>query len=129
MSIGLTRLFYVLSEYGMLERAFEAPADVVIIPMTDDMRKAAELSRYLREKDLSVQLYSEDKKFKQKISYADKLSVPFVIVLGEDEIREGKVSLKNMVSGEQCTVSPDEAAAAIIKNRTETASKRAINIR
>ena len=60
-----------------------------------------------------MQLYGEQKKFKQKMAYADKLGVPFAVLLGEDEIAAGKCSVKNMRTGEQVTVTADEAAALI----------------
>jgi len=60
-----------------------------------------------------VQLYGEQKKFKQKMAYANKLGVPFAVLLGEDEISQGLCSVKNMFTGEQVTVSPGEAVALI----------------
>ena len=61
-----------------------------------------------------MQLYGEKKKFKQKMSYADKLGVPYAVLLGEDEIAEGVCSVKNMVSGEQVKLSPEKAAQYIL---------------
>ena len=58
---------------------------------------------------MRAQLYTEQKKFKARMSYADRLGFPFVILLGEDEIAAGRVSLKNMASGEQVLVTPAEA--------------------
>ncbi len=114
ISIGLTRLFYVLGEQGYLnDKALSAPADLLVIPMTDDMKSATEVASYMRGEGIRTQLYSEKKKFKARIGYADKLSIPFVIFLGEDEISSGKVSLKDMKNGEQITVSAEEAAAVI----------------
>ena len=81
--------------------------------MTDDMKSATEVASYMRGEGIRTQLYSEKKKFKARIGYADKLSIPFVIFLGEDEISSGKVSLKDMKNGEQITVSAEEAAAVI----------------
>jgi histidyl-tRNA synthetase len=114
ISIGLTRLFYVLGEQGMLNPdAPAASADALILPMTDDLSAAVALATKLRERGLRTQLYTEAKKFKAKMSYADKLGVPFVLFLGEDEISAGVVSCKNMRSGEQEKLSPDEAAERI----------------
>ena len=114
ISIGLTRLFYVLGEQGYLnDQMNKAPADVLILPMTDDMGAAIKTATALRESGIRTQLYSEQKKFKHKIGYADKLSIPFVIFLGEDEINAGVVAVKDMESGEQVKVSLDEAAKLI----------------
>ena len=114
ISIGLTRLFYVLGEQGYLnDQLPTAPADVMILPMTDDLGPAIALATRLRDSGIRVQLYREQKKFKSKISYADKLGIPYVIFLGEDEVNAGLVSLKDMSTGEQATLSPDDAAAQI----------------
>ena len=92
-----------------------APADVLILPMTNDLGPAIELATSLRQSEIRAQVYSEQKKFKQKMSYADKLGVPYTILLGEDEISQGKVSLKDMVSGGQKLLSKGEAIAEIVK--------------
>ena len=114
ISIGLTRLFYVLDEQGLLNpRLPSAPADALVLPMTDDVTPAIALAETLRSAGLRVQLYGEQKKFKQKMAYANKLGVPFAVLLGEDEIAEGKCSVKNMATGEQQKLTPEEAAAYI----------------
>ena len=111
ISIGLTRLFFVLQDKNLLNRDYpSAPADVLIIPMTDDIAPAVSLATYFREKGIRTQLYSEKKKFKAKIGYADKLGIPFAVFLGEDEISGGTVSLKNMKTGEQSSLAPEKAA-------------------
>ena len=87
ISIGLTRLFYVLGEQGYLnDKMNRAPADVLILPMTDDMGAAIALATSLRGAGIRTQLYSEQKKFKHKIGYADKLGIPYVIFHGEDAV-------------------------------------------
>ena len=102
ISIGLTRLFYVLNEQGMLNEAMNtAPADVLLLPMVEDLSPAAALATRFRDAGVRVQLYSEQRKFKAKMNYADKIGVPYVVFLGEDEIREQVVACKDMVSGEQ----------------------------
>jgi len=106
ISLGLTRLFFILQEQNLLNEGFlSAPADVLIIPMTDDLSHAVELATSMRESGLRVQVYSENKKFKAKVSYADKLGIPFVVFLGEDEIDKGLITVKDMASGEQTTAS------------------------
>ena len=110
ISIGLTRLFYVLGEQGMLNPDVPtAPADALILPMTEDISAAVALATQLRAAGLRTQLYTEPKKFKARMNYADRLGVPFVLFLGDDEIKDGVVSVKNMKSGEQVKVSPAEA--------------------
>ena len=110
ISIGLTRLFYVLGEQGMLNPDVPtAPADALILPMTEDISAAVALATQLRAAGLRTQLYTEPKKFKARMNYADRLGVPFVLFLGDDESKDGVVSVKNMKSGEQVKVSPAEA--------------------
>jgi len=114
ISIGLTRLFFVLEDQGYLNDDLNtAPADVLILPMTDGLSPAIQLATSLRTSGIRVQLYSEQKKFKQKMSYADKLGVPYVIFLGEDEIEQDMVSLKNMRTGEQELISAADAVTKI----------------
>ena len=106
ISIGLSRLFSILHEQDMLNYSvLTAPADVLIIPMTEDVSPAASLASKMRESGLRVQIYSESKKFKAKVSYADKLGIPFVVFLGEDEIGRGLITVKDMSNGEQTTAS------------------------
>jgi len=115
ISIGLTRLFYVLEEQGYLnDQLNTAPADVLILPMTADLSPAIAFATKLRQAGVRTQLYTEQKKFKQKMTYADRLGVPFAAFLGEDEIAQGKVSLKDMRSGEQQLLDADNAAAAVL---------------
>ena len=121
ISIGLTRLFYVLGEQGMLNPDLPtAPADVLILPMTDDLSAAIGFATQLRENGIRAQIHGENKKFKQKISYADKLGIPYVIFLGEDEINAGVVACKDMATGEQTKLEP---AATIYRIKAGLAEK------
>ena len=116
ISIGLTRLFYVLDEQGLLNDAIpSAPCDALVLPMTEDIGKAVALAETLRSAGVRTQLYGEQKKFKQKMSYADKLGVPYAVLLGEDEIAAGVCSVKNMTTGEQVKCAPEEAAKHILQ--------------
>ena len=117
ISIGLTRLFYVLDEQGLLNPELPtAPCDVLVLPMTENTAAAVALAEQMRSSGLRVQLYGEQKKFKQKMSYADKLGVPFAVLLGDDEISAGKCSLKDMRSGEQQLLTAAQAAAFVRQN-------------
>ena len=114
ISIGLTRLFSVLEAQGYLnEELLTAPADVLILPMTEDLSAAISFATTLRDAGIRAQLHCEKKKFKQKLSYADKLSIPYAAFLGEDEIAQGKVTVKDLTTGEQQTVTPAEAVALV----------------
>ena len=114
ISIGLTRFFYILSEQGLLsDEIGEAPCDALILPMTEDLAPAVSAAAELRRMGLRVQLYTEKKKFKARMAYADKLGAPYAVFLGEDEIAEGVLSVKDMRTGEQRKLTADEAAALI----------------
>lgn len=116
ISIGLTRLFYVLGEQGLLNPDLPtAPADVLILPMTAELSPAVTLATRLRAAGVRTQLYTEQKKFKAKMSYADKLGVPYVVFLGDDEIAGNVVACKDMTSGEQTTLPFEETLVLIQK--------------
>ena len=118
ISIGLTRLFYVLDEQGLLNPEMNTCAcDALVIPMTQSPAAAIAIAQSLRASGVRTQVYGEQKKFKQKMSYANKLGVPYIVLLGDDEIAEGKCSVKDMRSGEQVTVTPAEAAAIILADK------------
>ncbi len=115
ISIGLTRLFYVLDEQGLLNPQLStAPCDVLVLPMTAEPGAAISLAESLRQSGLRVQFYGEQKKFKAKISYADKIGVPFAVLLGEDEIAAGKCTVKDMTTGQQQLLTAQEAADYIL---------------
>lgn len=128
ISIGLTRLFFVLQEQSLLNTDLNtAPADVLILPMTEDYAAAISFATALREGGVRAQLHCEKKKFKQKLSYADKLGIPFAAFLGEDEVARGVVAVKDLTSGEQVSLPPSEAVAhvkAALESRAQGAPIR-----
>ena len=120
ISIGLTRLFYVLGEQGLLNPSLPtAPADVLILPMTQDLTPAIRLATRLRSAGVRTQLYTEQKKFKAKMNYADKLGVPYVVFLGDDEIAAGLVACKDMTSGEQTKLSFEDTLSRITQGLSQ----------
>ena len=129
ISIGLTRLFYILNESKWLNDKLKSPADVLVIPMTEDVSRAVEVSAGLRASGIRNQVYLEQKKFKAKIGYADKLGIPFCIFLGEDEIAAGQVSLKNMTDGSQVTCGLKEAITTIQSYLTPLMEEKLVNIK
>ena len=123
ISIGLTRLFYVLSEQGLLsDEPVTAPCDALVIPMGNNLGYSIACATKLRECGVRTQLHCEQKKFKAKLAYADKLGVPFAVIIGGDEEAAGVVALKNLLSGEQQLCTPEDAAEIINK---ETARRNA----
>ena len=127
ISIGLTRLFFVLGDRSMLNPEYpSAPADALIIPMTESTTEAVELATMLRQKGVRTQIYTEKKKFKAKIGYADKLSIPFAIFLGEDEIASGNATVKNLETGEQKTLSVSDAVNEVLSFVSSVTEKTVI---
>ncbi len=106
-SIGLTRLFDQLIKKSIIVPEKNTLTKVLIVPMVDDPTYASELARTLREKEITTEI-SFNSKVKKAISYADKLGIPFVVFIGEDEIASGMYSLKDMETGEQQNVGLDE---------------------
>ncbi len=128
ISIGLTRLFYILSAMGYLSDGASVGADVLIIPMTGDLSYAIGVSNTLRNMGLRVQIYFEQKKFKHKIGYADKLGIPFAAFIGEDEIAAGKVTVKNMGTGEQVTDTLETVADLMKATLSKAQSEKIIRL-
>ena len=113
ISIGLTRLFYKLNELQALKFDKKSIADVLVISASDDISVCLPIATKLRNSDINTEVYMENKKIKAKFKYADKLSVPFVIVIGETELETNTVSLKNMFTGEQLQISIEDAIKII----------------
>lgn len=115
MSIGLTRLFYQLSEAKLINIENDRYCDVLIVPMDKTNEFSMEILEELRDNKIKAQIYFEKAKFKKIFNYADKQQIKFVIVAGEEEFKERQFSLKNMETGEQ-TVIDLKNATNLIKN-------------
>ena len=117
ISIGLTRLFYKLNELQLIKSDKYSMSDILIIPMTEDMTKSIELASDLRKEGIKTEVYLNDKKLKAKFKYADKLKIPYVAVIGEDEINSNTVKVKNMETGEETPTELDaKKICEVIKN-------------
>ncbi|MFL6375388.1 MAG: histidine--tRNA ligase [Pyrinomonadaceae bacterium] len=119
-SLGLERILVVMDERGMFppEIADSAPADVLVTIWSDGtVAESLRLAQELRSNGLRVTLYPEPDKLGKQIKYADSIKVPFVAVLGESELADGTVTIKNMKSGDQLTISRSEAAGHIDTSR------------
>ena len=101
ISIGLTRLFYKLNELNLVCANKKSISDVLIIPMLEDMTVPIKIATNLREAGINTEVFLNDKKLKAKMKYADKLDIPFVIVVGEEEVNSGNIKIKNMLTGEE----------------------------
>ena len=101
ISIGLTRLFYKLNELELIKAKKKSVSNVLIIPMVEDLSVPIKLARNLRNEGINTEIYLNNKKLKAKFKYADKLEIPFVIVIGEDEINANITKVRNMATGEE----------------------------
>ena len=108
ISIGLTRLFYKLNELNLIKASKKSIADVLIIPMVEDLSIPIKIATKLRNNEVKTEIYLNNKKLKAKFKYADKLEIPYVIIIGEDEIQKEIVKLKNMTTGEEKEISFNE---------------------
>ncbi len=120
LSIGVTRLFYILQEQGLLNDELPtAPCDALVIPLGEELDYAVRCAAALRAAGVRTQVYTERKKAKAKFAYADKLRIPYAAVVGEDEAKNGTVGLKDLRAGTQVTVAVEQAAE-IIKESLHT---------
>jgi len=101
MSIGLTRLFFILNDIGLIKTDKKSISDVLVVSMVEDLSKSIEVANDLRNAGINTEIYFDDKKIKAKFKYADRLNIPYVIVIGEDEIKSGMLTIKNMQEGSQ----------------------------
>ena len=114
MSIGLTRFFDVLKAQGLLNMGPKTPASVLVIPMSEkESSLALQIGQILRQDGIKTDVLGSDTKFKNKMVYANKLGVPYVVILGESEMQNQTAVLKDMARGEQQTVALDKLAPAI----------------
>ena len=107
ISIGLTRLFYKLQELNLIKADKRSISDVLIIPMVEDLKIPIEVANVLRNNGINTEIYLNNKKLKAKFKYADKLEIPYVIVIGEDEIERRVIKLKDMKTGEEKEINLD----------------------
>ena len=101
VSIGLTRLFYKLNELKLVEAKQKSISKVLVIPMLENLEMPIKIATMLRNNGISTEVFLNNKKLKAKMKYADKLKIPYVIVVGEDEEKTGIVKVKNMETGEE----------------------------
>lgn len=114
ISIGLTRLFYKLNELNLIKAEQKSVSQVLIIPMIEDLEQPIKLATELRKLGVNTEVYLNHKKLKAKFKYADKLKIPYVVVIGEDEIATNTANIKNMETGEEKKVKLE--ASEICKN-------------
>ena len=113
ISIGFTRLFYNLKELGLLDDSKKSISKVSIVTMGVGLENAVKISNILRDNNIPNEIYKENAKIKAKLNYANNLEIPYVIIIGEEEVAKEKYTLKNMITGEQELLAIDEIVEKI----------------
>ena len=109
ISIGLSRFFYQIDKENILENENKSISKVLVVSMDETgIGYALDVATTLRDNNINTEVFLEDKKLKAKFKYADKLHIPYVAVIGEEEIKTNTVTLKDMQSGEQEKLSIEE---------------------
>lgn len=100
-SIGLTRLFWILQNYGLVKASVSKPVEVCVIPITlNELEAAAKLAEKLRRNGKTIDIVLTEKKLGDKLKYAGKIA-KYAIVLGEEEAKSGKYIMKDLETGEE----------------------------
>ena len=94
-------MFYQLNEINLIKAKKKSIADILVISITDNFEYVSKVATKLRNSGKKVQIYYENKKIKAKFKYADKLQIPYTVVIGEDEVSNNIYTIKNMETGEQ----------------------------
>ena len=115
ISIGLTRLFYKLNELNLIKTNKKSISKVLIVPMVENMEFPIKIATNLRNSGINTEIFLNDKKLKAKMKYANKLEIPYVIVVGEDEANTGIVKIKNMQTGEEMESKIEEISEKLRK--------------
>ena len=114
ISIGLTRMFSQLKEAGLLKADTKTLVKALVVPMSSDqMKEALQTASVLRQAQIPTDVYYQQKGMKQKMKYASRLGIPYVVLIGEDEAKQGKVAVKDMTESTQTVVTALEAARLI----------------
>lgn len=108
MSIGISRLFDICLQNNLLDSNFTAKNKLSIIPLGDTLNQCLTLCSQIRKEGIACDVMFEEKSFKSKLKDANRLGVPFVVIIGEDEVASGKFAVKNMETGEQKLLSKEE---------------------
>ncbi len=114
ISIGLTRLFFLLTDNKIISAENESISKTMIISMTDNCEKCIEIASTLRKAGINVQMNIESQKVGKKFKYANNLNVKYLIIIGEDEIKNNVLTLKNMITGQQEMMDIKKAIEIII---------------
>jgi len=108
ISIGLSRLFAYLTSEKVISPNEGTTAKVLVVPMIEDMNTVFKIAGKIREKDINTEVCYNRKTVKSMLNYANKLKIPYVVFVGEDEVKNNTITIKNMESGEQNNIVIDD---------------------
>ena len=118
ISIGLTRLFYQLKEVGIIGENKEGASDAIIVPMSEEYYGYIyNITNDMRKNNLKANVCYIDKKFKNKMKYVNASNVKYAIIIGEDEVANNCVTIKNMITGTQETLPVNNVSSYIINSK------------
>ena len=114
ISFGADRIYDVLTELDKFPANLGQPARALFINFgSESLPYAISCAAKLRGENISTLIYPDNAKMKKQMDYANKCHVPFVIFVGENEIAAQTLTVKNMATGEQCTVTINEVVALL----------------
>ena len=114
ISFGADRIFEVLSELNLFPESATSGTQVLLVQFGGETTSAAfQLLKQIRKAGISCEMYPDDAKLKKQFKYADDNKIPFVVVVGEDEVKSGMWQLRNMVTGDQQAVSTDQLVGSL----------------
>jgi histidyl-tRNA synthetase len=114
ISFGADRIFEVLSELNLFPESATSGTQVLLVQFGGETTSAAfQLLKQIRNAGISCEMYPDDAKLKKQFKYADDNKIPFVVVVGEDEVKSGMWQLRNMVTGDQQAVSTDQLIGSL----------------
>ena len=109
ISFGADRIFDVMNQLDLFPKDNMTTTQILFVNFgKQEERYCLPLLKQLREAGINAEIYPEAAKMKKQMTYADKKEIPFVALIGENEMQEGIISLKNMLSGEQHNVTMEE---------------------
>lgn len=109
ISIGLSRLFYQLKEAGFFkEETASTLTKVLVVPMDENAAYSIGVANKLRQRGIASEVFFEGGKLQKKLNYANKLGIPYVILIGSEEIESNILTLKDMKEGQQFKLSAEE---------------------
>ncbi len=115
ISLGVDRIFDVMQELNLFPEQLSVIGTKIMITNFGEksLPISLEILSYLRNNGIKAEIYPENSKMKKQFEYADKKNIPFVLVIGEEEIKIQKFNLKNMLNGEQTLLSKEQLIAQL----------------